>query len=686
MHDIARDVTPINRSDLVYRFAPQLFRLALITTGNMNAALQRLEQSYRSLPEDSVDPESDLIRGLLPRRSRRFSWRMTAEADEVARAGVTPEQAGGLLRVLGRYTPAQRLVVGLHVLRGTAAEDIAAILRDSAPDPAGVLQQFRLDAAVALGALPLDADKPLLLELDQWLDGRLNEEASIYVRRMLLEDEDARALRNALQHTRHIIGQAVPALFAARLSNEALENILDVVEPQPAPTAGGKRLLWPSLVLGAVVLAIVAAIIFRPSMFGQNGTTAQRALSAAEIVEASIRRFDQPALQAGVLYERYRVQRDNQQPAVFERRYDYASPNRLMVRVLSTVNNELPLAAVSSDGNGLIQYRFQQAASDSMPSAINVRVTPDEAQSALPVLRSFFSPTSLFLNDSYAVDVSALYLGQARERDAALLGQTSYLNRPAYLLSYQAAQLPTQPATANNQPVRVLLTIDRATYALLDVTVIPAGVAESTATHPWRAEAFDVSASAPDSAFQLPSTGQVAERQGLVSPRAPNIPDRRILSLAQVQRMANPPLLLPDQLPSDTMFGLAVRMSPWGAERNSNTIGIFYEGEFQSLVLLPREQYDHYRDTAELGPEYQAGDYRYRFVNNDGGRLGAVTAEVYRAGGQGEQMSVIFMDAYATQAEREAQLTSVIKSLTPVTAQNLPELESRFPQASNERG
>ncbi len=682
MRDVAPDTTPVNRSDLVYRFAPQLFRLALVITGNVDRAAQHLEQSYRSLPDGSPDPEAALIRGLLPRRKARLPWRMKVDAAATARVGMTSAQATALLRLLGRYTQTQRLIIGLNLLRGMAMEDIAATLRDEFTDPASVLQQFRLDAAGALGMLPPDVDKPLLLEIDQWLDGRLPEDASLEVRRMLLEDEDARALRDALQQTRRAIELAIPSLFAATLTDERLEHVLDVVEPQPAPTASGKRLVWPSLVLGAVVLAIVTAIIFRPNLFGQNGTTAQHPQSAAEIVDASIHRFDQSALQTGVLYERYWVQLDNQQTAVFERRYDYAAPHRLIMRVLSTVNNRPPLAAVSSDGEGLIQYRFQRGTSDIMPSALNVHVTADEAQSALPVLRSFFSPTSLFLNEAYAVDVSALYLGQAREQGATSLGETSFLNRPAYLLSYQADQSPTSSSATHMQPTRVLLTIDQATYALLDIAVIPSGVAESTATHVWRAEAFEVSDTASASAFQLPSSRRAVERQGLINPRAPNVADRWMISLAQAQRVADPPLLLPEQLPSNAMFGMAVRMGGGGFGRNN--VGIFYEGEFQSLVLIPRQRYD--RADIQLGQEHQAGDYRYRFVMNSSGPPSSVTAEVSRVDGQGEPVDVIFLDAYATEAEREAQLTRVIQSLTPVTAQNLPELQSRFPQARNERG
>jgi hypothetical protein len=680
MRDVAGNTT-MNWSNLVYRFAPQLFRLALFITGNRNAALQRMEQSYRALPEGSTNPEADLIRGLLPRRYARWSWRMKIDADEAARAGMALDRATALLRLLGRYTPAQRLVIGLALLRGMAVEDIAVTLRDDAVDAAGVLQRFRLDAAAALGMLPPAADPSLLLEIDQWLDGRLSDENSLELRRMLLEDEDTRALRDALQQTRRTIEQALPSLFAATLTDEQLEQVVEAVAPQPAP-ASGKQLVWPSALLGAVVLAIVAAIIFGPHLLSQTGANAQTPQRAADVIEAAIHRFDQPPLHAGVLYERYQVQLDDQQ-ALLERRYDYATPNRMVMRVLSTDANQPPRAAISSDGKSLIQYRYEQQSSRSTPAAVDVHVTPSEAQATLPVLRSFFNSTSLFLDTSYAVDLSALYLGQARQQGATSLGEATFLDRPAYLLSYQAPQLPTRHDTTG-QPVRVVLTIDRATYALLDVAVIPVGAAESTTSHPWHAQAFEMSDTAPDSAFQLPSTGQVAERQGLMSPHAPTIAERQTLSLAQAQRIADPPLLLPEQLPSDTMLGLALRLGRWGADRNdNNNIGIFYEGEFQSLVLLPHRLDNS--DVTDLGPEQHVGNYRYRFVKTTD-PLRAVAAEVYRADGQGEQVNVIFLDSYATQAEREAQLTNVIKSLTPVTMQNLPALESRFPHGSSEQG
>lgn len=679
MRDGASDnhAVSVDHDDLVYRYAPQLFRLALLVTGNASAATERLEHSYAALPASSAEPEADLIRGLLARRRGRAAWRMQSDPGAAARASLTEPQASALLRLLARCTPAQRLAIGLHLLRGMPADEIAEMLRDAVPDVAGALRQFRLDAAVALGLLPPDAAAGLLNQLDGWLNGSLAQDASLDMRRLLLEDAHARALRDALQSARHAVAQAIPALFAAAPPPELIEDLLTYVAPQPAANEPRASWLVPSLALGAVVLALVAAIIFLPNLRAQTGAATQPMMNAAEIIEAAIHRFDRAPLDGGVLYERYRVQQSDESAVLFERRYDYAPPHRLITSLLPPDGNQPPRAAVSSDGRGLIQYRYQQSQSEMMSAALDVQVSSEEAQATLPLLRNFFGTTSLFLDESYQIDVSSLYLGQARVQGATSLGQTTFLNRSAYLLSYQTDQRPTRHVPATSGPaLRVLLTIDRATYALLDVAIIPEGAAEGTASHPWRAEAFEVVDAAPASAFQLPDDGDVTQQRGLASPHAPSLPQQWIVGLAQAQREADPPLLLPAQLPSEAMRGIALRL---GGPSEQQTIGVFYEGEFQNLLLLPGQNY--IRSDAQVGEERHAGEFRYRLVQNASAPRPAIVAEVFRPDQEDARFEIIFLDVYATPDEREAMLQRIIESLTPVTTQNLPALQSHFPAA-----
>jgi len=64
-----------DRSALVYRYHERLYRLALLTTGNADAAAQLLHHAYRALPATAIDDETLLLRALLPQRLSRWCWR-----------------------------------------------------------------------------------------------------------------------------------------------------------------------------------------------------------------------------------------------------------------------------------------------------------------------------------------------------------------------------------------------------------------------------------------------------------------------------------------------------------------------------------------------------------------------------------------------------------------------------------
>ena len=114
------DASP-DRSALVYRYHERLYRLALLTVGNADAAALLLQQAYRALPATAVEDETLLLRALLPKQPPRWRWN-TGDGD-LARSTLGRTQAAALLQSLARLAPAERLVIGLAYLAGNAPDE-----------------------------------------------------------------------------------------------------------------------------------------------------------------------------------------------------------------------------------------------------------------------------------------------------------------------------------------------------------------------------------------------------------------------------------------------------------------------------------------------------------------------------------------------------------------------------------
>jgi hypothetical protein len=663
-----------DRGALVYRYHERLYRLALLVAGDAGAAGRLVERAYRQLPADSADPEQALIQALLEGRpARRPHW--AAGSESLLRAGIDKTQADALLRLLTRLTPLARLIVGLYYIAGSSPEEIATLLGPSADDQpvAGLLARFRLDAARALGLAPADADAALLARLDRWMEGQVSDEAALELRTAMFEQPDLRALRDGVQEARDLLPRAIPALFAAAPPLELTDRLL-----RPA---GGRHARIPQVparraqaLLALGVLALAAAIILVPSLLARRESpSAQRPPAPQDLIDAAIHRFDRAQMQQGVLHEQYRVERSRGGVLLIERWYDFASPNRLAVSVRAEGRDGNPILQISSDGQSLVQFRrgFDRQG-DSGGANTDASASESEIQAVLPLLRS--QPiASAFGRDARGPgDPGPLYLAQARSAGASFLGRTTALGRSAYLLTYQANQQPTQPPdSAAGPPSRIVLTIDAQTYALLDVSVLPEGAAESRASHPVQAVQFEILPNVPDSRFYLPSAPGVVQQNGIASVRFPYLSREQLLSLDAAAQRSEGQLLAPQQLPDARMRGLAVSVT----NGVGSPVALLYEGEFQNVIVLPSS--DSSQQPAAVGEERSAGDFRYQIVPTDPSN-GEIAALAYRPEAPQQRVVVMLNDALATAAERENTLQSLIASLTPVDAQTLPTLRRNF--------
>ena len=681
-----------DRNILIQRYHIQLYQFALLVTGDRRTAEQLVQHAYTTLPETTDDPEAALIHSLMPHRNWHLFGILRTRWPKVNNTARDAASTDAIFATLAHYTPLTRYIIGLHYLRGWSVDEITPLIGNAnAPSPAMVLSRFRLDVADVLNLVPHDVDEAALLRIDTWLDGQLTPTEAVEVRRELLDDPTMCSQRDRLTEVRELLLRVLPGMFATSPPPAFTERLFDLVKPPPQP----RETLRPtrahvSLTVG--VLALAALIILGPSLAARRSVaTSEVNYTAPEILEQAIHRFDQTSLEVGVLHERYRVQVGDRPAYLIERWYDYAPPHRLMFTIRDAdKDNTAPVAAISSDGRNQVQYRYNSSGPNPTPQGIDVSISPDEAQAALPVLRNLFSPTVLSSNLSKGqFDISPLYLTQARATGAAALGQTTFLGRPAYLLTYDTNQLPTLlPGSRNptTQKQKVLLTIDAQTNALLDVAVFADGTVESSAQHPLQAELLDVTSNVPDTQFTLPNQDYVTHRNGILSVNMPTVSTSELLTLEDATRVAGGALLVPQQLPDTQMRGLALYNSRRGNNRNP---ALLYEGEFQTILLTP-QLFARARDASD--DEQSIGDLRYHIVRYPFGRSNqqiqnfSLAAEVYRQETPDQRLLALIVDAYSTDAERQAKLKQLVASLTPVTPQNLSALQRNFRMSTADGG
>lgn len=651
-----------SREQMITAPPEPLYRLALLVTANEARAAEQVARACAAVAPDSGD-EAALLRGLLPAPARYGRWKPSAAACQ--RANVSSAQADTLLNLLARRAPAVRLAIGMHYLRGMQPDDIEHVLGAPA-DVASELARFRADATIAFGNVAPDADTDMLVQIDQALDGALDEYALVELRGRIFADATLRAQRDALMQLRALLLQALPGLFAV-----AAPGVLPRLRKTRAARQSRPHTLSLRAVsaLVAAVLLVAALIVVVPGLLPRRtaGTTAR---SAPAVLEAAIQRFAQPPIGQGILHERYRVEVTGQRAQIIERWYDYGSPARLAVDVRDASSAQ-PRFGIRADGQGKVQYLLDQ--SQSADSRLDYQMSADEAQAAIPALRGILTPNRIFGTGRSRSEISGLYLAQARTLGATLLGRTSTGGREAWLLRYTTDRLPNDTAAGPQR--QVLLSIDTQVAALLNITVLAEGASESTTYQPWRAELVEVLDQVPEPQFAFAQTANVQTIVGPHSVLLPNVPTSSFTSLLEAQRSSQQPLLAPRTPPASTR-GVVLEF-----QRGSNArYGLLYEGEFQNLVIFPG---DIGRSSEPLeNEEHVIGDYRYRLATPPNPWRGGMLAFVYRPETPQERTSVLLMDDYATPSEREQHLRTLLESLAPVTAANVDSLSAQFAASS----
>ncbi|MCG8346419.1 MAG: hypothetical protein MI924_01380 [Chloroflexales bacterium] len=697
--------------DIIIHYKDRLYRLALLVTGSPSAAAERLIAAFANLSPTATDPELDLARALLPsqgekRRPLRWLARLKRSTEAwkpdlatVGRANLSADKARTLLKVLADASPEARLQLGLHTLLGLPADAVAIPEGAALPEPGKTIQssiealiELRCTAALALEHIPATTERTMVLRIARFLAGRLEGDAAVRARALLLSSAKARAVRDGLLATDSLLQRALPLLYAATPPPDLNDRLLDNIDKPHSRTLNPKQLRF--LAVGGVALIVLLLLIIpeftRNQSRGAASVMATATLTPDELVETAIHRFEHPPVQQGLLHEVFAGELYGQRWSL-ERWYDYDSPNRVKV-VVTAEEADQTMYALATDGESQVQFRLRYDLSGSRVHSVGLDVTTSAQELAafLPTLRQQPDFSPIGRPNHFAInplDLGHFYLAQASNAELATLGGTNIDGREAQMVTYTTDQpfpphferfggarnTPPEPA-----PSQIILTIDLQTYTLLDVAVVAQSDSTAIVQHPWRATTVTIEAITPTNLFTLTPADTQLTYPELFSVRFPHLYsfDQTPLSLDEALRVTDETIYIPSQLPDP-----AIR----GAVFNSNREewSVFYEGPFHSLIVVRDSDADFANSESE---ERVANGFRYRLVRAEEVPYPDMHLVVINPPNNPTDTIIIaYIAPYESPQTAEATLDTLIGSLQALTEENLNTLGQHFYQP-NGRG
>ncbi len=667
----------------------RLYRLAWLVMGDERQAARRIQAAGRR--RQAAGGIAQFLTQFVPQRTLRYSLTLPPTTHE--RSGLTPSEFVVLAATLRAATPQARLELGAPHLVGedVGAEGHGADDRRRTTDDAGTDRPWPRRAATgvelflllarAWSALPAATPYATGLAHARVLLGGASAVEAQELRVALLADgpqgDLARAVRAGLRRTDERLAAALPALF----TGEAPAELHALREADPAaPQRTISRAVRLQLGLAGIVLALIVAVIVVPGRSADTlNDTEQTGLLAAEstlapdeLVLAALNRFEQGEFGVGVLQERYRMIIEGETQTL-ERWYDPGEPGRVRVEVRDS--GDQLLFGMATDGATQLQARWLPPG-DTPQQLFGVDYLLDEATLAhvLPIVRR--QPDGLhFFADMPPVNPEHFYLAQAYAATVQDLGAATVQNRPARLIGFASRQ-PLPPGVANfSAPAQqatadqVILAIDTATYALLEVRVLPQNETAGAVLVPWQVEIYETQASVTSANFQLDPV-EFQRQPGVrtfISPRIVLLPDDMLITLASAVQASALPLALPP--PDRPSYGYPL-------QAGSETILVREsEHEIFMLAVFSAEAIPTLNGRQE---EREVGALRYRMIYPDE-PLGSVAASLATVPlDNGAELQMYYLHAYATPAERELRIAELLSTMQPLTRENLDILAADF--------
>ncbi len=522
-------------------YASTLVQLAFFATGDVDAgqALAASALATTSTPMDAVRA----VARRLPRRTRAWPARPVME-----RVEAEAKDSLRLLSTLARWTPRERLALGLYLVGGATRRDIGELVESVRLD-----ERLAALMEAAAGIEPFPAS---------------DENAVCHVFAGSMLDVDEPNLGRNLRL--HMLGcvRCTERVAAMRAALRPLRDILERFFPPEPPryVPGGRILLrrrrqaarLARLALACLVVFAVTLGIARSSESRAGTSRSGRvAVTAAVLLDRALNRFGSEQ-RSGVLHERLRMGQGTD-ALVVERYTDYQAPHRMWL-TLHKPGDEALLLDLRTDGDTRLWYRGRNG--DDPPTTVSI--DNPRIREMQPLLRNLpaVGPFGSFPSARVRADVTLL--AAARSFDPTLLGTTMFAGRPAYLLSYVNEQ----------QAERIVLTLDAETATLLRATTASAE-AQGSSTLLWEAEIVEViePGSAPSFDLPPPAPGdEVPNPRHLLLQPFSNI---RLSSLLE----QHPVIPMPSELPPDTSLAYL---------RDGKLYGIVqvYEGAMATVAIV----------------------------------------------------------------------------------------------------
>jgi hypothetical protein len=619
-------------------YTPRLFKLAHIALGDVDSAATLVAAVLLRAPASEERALQELVL-LVPQGW--LSWPTTAGPADELRLGLKREQTDRLLSLLGQAEPSTRIGLSLHLFDDVPRDELDSLLGTRGAE--AHVEQLIIHIGESLHLIPPPGTQPLCVQLEPELLDAHDPQVGRLVRRHTVGCNACRARADGIERTLHLLRNALDTFFRVPLPADIGQRMTLLQRQQRTQS---KK---PWVVVPLVLLLLVLA--GRAWASAPDTAAAPPALSASEIVDRALHRWDRHTLRYGVLHERVTIGMDDD-ARTLERWFDYSPPHRMRITVRQP-NDVTPLFDLVTDGSQRLAYSMTRWGEIEQGFVEN-----EQVGDWMPLLQQLPMVGGLGRSPVYQHGTDVLLLARAQRDGPILMGTTWWRDRPAFLVMSVSASSG-----------RTLLTIDRETFALLEGRVNPR--VTGTTTMPsrvvWRVELLEMinRPDVPGHTFRIVRSG---EEQPLVNPRQVGLRPGPLLNLDLA--VASNPLPLPKLLPEPST--LAYLRLP---NRLSTSVTQVYEAPLSTLIiespLLPMP-----RLVRPLREEFAAG--RYEVVDHERENVTILDWTLSQA--PQERKRVYLWHALASDEERDQLALRILNSMTLVDASNVHQFRDRFVQ------
>ncbi len=613
----------------LHSLGPILFQLAFFAIGGDAEA----EELASLVLADDPDAKTALRRLASGLPNTTSGWPM-AEPARAPGLAVTHEVSVGLLAMLGRMAPIERLALGAHLLLDLPPHELGYWL--AAHCSGERVADCLLEIGAALDLIPPVLDEvgcraigPRIVDIDDADRGRI-------ARLHLLGCDRCAPRAEGVRRTRHLLREAIEVFFPRRSR---------VLAPSAGRSAGWRRQRRLEIA-GTCAAALLAAalMVWQPSAGGRP--TIEERMTAASLIDHALHRLDL-GIRRGVLHERYQAG-SGEESVLGERWIEYQAPQRMRL-VLTRLSDRMPMLDLASDGRTRLQYSAQIEPAITMTEQLSDPRVAD----LISLLRQLPATGAMASFPPTDTPADLTLIAAARRANAALLGTTMALGRFAYLLTY------TEPGAER----RIVLTIDAVTSSLLKATAT-SGKPNAPPELLWQAETVEVLPEAPPQLLDLRDTGV---GQSLPDPRHLLLNPFSNVSLSEVARK-NPRFPVPSSLPPGTSLAFLHDADFFGTIQA-------YEGDWTSVVIATPLIDFTSRPKPPL--EHRTGEAIWRVVHADSAR--GITQIAFAPASEPSRRSLLYVwHAFQRDDERQATAGRILGEMRWLKGEQITALEGRF--------